>query len=166
MKKRILLSGHVCLFVLLFSAFAAQAAMVEPGQALFCKGISDKWEPVDPGTEFDSNVVSCLFRGKQAFGAMQIVLSIYLLEEKGQSLLHRERGDINPKWDALYIADIPLPKTGKYSFVLSSTGGEIFSSGEVVIKEKTVEKPIPEKNKVDGTTLEGLFNMYKDQVKK
>ena len=166
MRKNTALSLLVCSLLLLSAASVPQAAVVEPGNAIFCKGLSDKWEPVEPGAEFDSNVVSCLFRGKKAFGVMQVVLSIYLVDEKGQTLLHREQGDINPTWNSLYLADIPLPKIGNYAFVLSSASGEVFSSGEVIIKEKTVEKPIPEKNKVDGTTLEDLFNKFKDQVKK
>ena len=166
MKKLMVFSMFLCCFLLFCAVSSSQAAEGEPGKALFCKGVSDKWEPIEPGVEFDSNVVSCLFRGKKSFGVMQAVLSIYRIEEKSQSLLHREQGDINPAWDTLYLADIPLPAKGKYSFVLSSVSGEIFSSGEVTIKEKTVEKPIPPTNKVDGTTLEGLFNKFKDQTKK
>jgi hypothetical protein len=163
MKKSISFAMAAC-WILLFCAAAAQAQTVEPGKALFCKGM-EKWQPIDPGTEFDTNVVSCLLRGKKAFGVMQGVLSIYRADEKGQTLLHRETLDLNPAWDALYLPDIPLPETGKFAFVLSSASGEIFSSGEVTIKEKKVEKPIPEAVKTEGTTLEGLFNKFKGQTK-
>ena len=165
MGKKIPISLFTGLLFLFCAVFALQASVVEPGKAIFCKGLSDKWEPIEPGVEFSSNVVSCLFRGKKAFGTMQISLSIYQVVEKGQTLLHREQGDVNPAWDALYLADIPLPRIGKYAFVLSSPSGEVFSSGEVTIKEKTVEKSIPEKIKVDGTSLEELFNKFKRQAK-
>ncbi|MDR2077125.1 MAG: hypothetical protein LBP61_09415 [Desulfovibrio sp.] len=161
MKQHGLLS--LILALLLCAASAASAA--EPGRTIFCQGITEAWEPVEPGEVFDTNVVSALFMSPKPFGNMQMVLSIYRDGEQAQELLHRESGDVNPSWDTLYLGNIPLPAVGKYSFVLSSPGGEIFSSGSVTIKEKTVEKSIPEKNEVEGTTLEGLFNKFKDQTK-
>lgn len=148
-----------------WAAAPSSAGAAEPGKVVFCKGITDSWEPVEPGDEFETNVVSALFVSAGPFGNMQIVLSIYRNTEQAQELMHRESGDVNTSWDALYLADIPLPAVGKYSFVLSSPAGEIFSSGSVTIKEKTVEKPIPEKNAVEGTTLEGLFKKFKEQTK-
>lgn len=161
-KKIIVLPILACVFLL--CGMTGPAHALTPGDVLFCKGVTDSWEPVDPGTEFDSNVISCLFLGKEPFGVMQAVLSIYMEEEKGQVLLHRETCDVNPEWDALYIGDIPLPAVGKYVFAMSSTSGETLSSGAVVIKEKTVEEPIAEKNTVEGTSLEGLFNKFKAQT--
>jgi hypothetical protein len=147
------------------SAGPAPANGQEPGKTVFCKGITEQWEPVEPGEVFETNVVSTLFSSPKPFGNMQMVLSIYKEAKQGQELLHRESGDVNPAWNTLYLADIPLPAVGKYTFTLSSPGGEIFSSGLVTIKEKTVEKPIPEKIEVEGTTLEGLFNRFREQAK-
>jgi len=164
MKKIVPRSVMVCCFLLACAVCVSQAAMseIEPGKALFCKGLGENGEPIEPGVEFDTNVVSCVFRGKKAFGVMQAVLSIYPLDGNGQNILPREQHDINPAWNVVYLPDIPLPAKGKYSFVLSSASGEVFSSGEVTIRNKTVDKPIPKITKVDGTTLEGLFHKYKN----
>ncbi|MDR2161122.1 MAG: hypothetical protein LBO77_03140 [Desulfovibrio sp.] len=161
--------GFSCLILALFlcawAAGPSPASAAEPGRAIFCKGITENWEPIEPAEIFETNVISTLFKSARPFGNMKMILSIYLESAQGQELLHRESGDVNPAWNVLYLGDIPLPAVGTYSFVLSSPAGEDFSSGRVTIKEKTVEKPIPEKNEVEGTTLEGLFKKFKEQTK-
>lgn len=161
MKRIMCLSVLVCLVVL----FAAVSVHAQESFVVFCKGVTEKWEPIEPGTEFDSNVISCLFAGGKPFNMMQVVFSIYIEAEKGQALLHRETCDVNPAWDTLYVSDIPLPAVGKYVFALTSPAGDVLSAGEVSITEKKVEQPIAEKNTMDGTTLEGLYNKFKAQEK-
>lgn len=52
---------------------------------------------------------------------------------------------------------------GRYTFTLSLTDCDVLATGDVMITEKTVEENMPEKPKVDGTTVEKLFNKFKPQ---
>jgi hypothetical protein len=165
MKQRVFSWAVLAILLCAWTAGPAPAGAKEPGEVIFCKGITEDWSPIEPGEVFETNVVSAFFISPKPFGNMQMVLSIYTDTAQGQELLHRESGDVNPAWDGLYLGDIPLPAVGKYSFVLSSPGGEVFSAGSVSIKEKTVEKAIPKKNEIEGTTLEGLFKKFKEQTK-
>lgn len=137
---------------------AAPSALA--GEAVFGSGLTEDWELVGEDTEFDSNVVTCLFKADSAFNVMQVVLSIYHTTDKGQQLLHRETGDISPEWNALVVQDVPLPYTGTFVFALTSTSGKVFSSGTVIIQDKTVDEPMPEKAQLDGASLGDLFNKF------
>jgi hypothetical protein len=139
----------------------SQAGETELGPAIFCLGINENWEPIEPGTEFTSNVISCLFIGKAAFGVTDVMLSVYQDASRGQKLLYRYSMFINPQWDNLIIEEFPLPELGNYTFVLSNLSGEPFSSGQVTITEKTVDEPIPEAVTFSGNALEDAFNKFR-----
>jgi hypothetical protein len=159
----------VLLISLLLSV--AQLAKADDGKAIFFLKIDENWKPIDPGTEFDTNQVSCLFTSpnKEQFNALEAIVTIYSnssnSEETKQVLLARETMPINPEWNALIISDVPLPDIGSYSFVMSSKEGKTISAGDVTIKEKNVDKKMPEKQSFKGVNLESLFNKYKDLIK-
>ncbi|MDR1084626.1 MAG: hypothetical protein LBP22_07120 [Deltaproteobacteria bacterium] len=140
----------------------------EGGQTKFCLKIDDQYNPIEPATEFDTNQVSCLFvnGNEDSFKVLEAVVSIYNDSVEGvQELLHREEVAVNPDWNVLILQDIPLPSTGKYSFVLSSKEGKVFSSGTVTIKEKKVDTEMAEKNTVTGTNLKLLYDKFKSLAK-
>ena len=150
-----LFSGFLLVLCLGTMAFAA------PGEAVFCKGLDENWKPLGAGKEFDTNVVSTLFVSVKQFKAMEVVVSLYQNTGKAQELIHRETVTINPEWNGLFLPDIPLPSVGNYTFTLTTLAGEFLSSGDVSIKEKIVEKEIPQQNKFEGFNLEGIFNKFK-----
>lgn len=153
------------ILVVMLLACSCSFAFAQPGSTIFCTGITDKWEPENPGTEFTNNIISCLFVSPSKFAALQVVLSIYEDKDIGQTLLHREEFKINPDWNNLIIQDIPLPAVGKYTFSLASTDGKAFASGQVTIKEKTVDAPIPEVNTISGNSVADAFNKFINQAK-
>lgn len=148
------------LLCLLGAFLFCASAPAYAGDAVFGSGLTEDWELVGEADEFDTNVVTCLFKDDKPFNVMQVVLSIYFTSDKGQQLLHRETGDVNPSWNALVVQDVPLPRTGTFTFSLTSTSGKVFSSGSVRIQEKVVDEPMPEKAQVDGASLGDLFNKF------
>jgi hypothetical protein len=158
------------LLALLVVFSAPLAAQTTAGKVVFCQGIDDKWKPINPASSFDTNVVSILFQSAESkpFGVIDGLISIYHkpTSDGAQEILHREPIMLNAEWNNLYIADIPLPAIGVYTFVLSKTDGTLLSSGDVTIQEKTVDKPIPEKNEVKGTDLKALFDFYSNKSTK
>ena len=151
------------LFLAVFCCLSALPCSASPGKARFGTGVDKNWELVNEAREFDTNLVTCGFYGTKPFGAMQVVVSIYHQEKPGsaEALLTRANLDINPQWGILILPDLPLPGTGTYTFNLAKAGGEVLADGKVTITQKKVEKKMPAQPKVDGTTLEGLFNKFK-----
>jgi hypothetical protein len=139
----------------------------EFGEVIFCGSIDDQHNPVGVSNEFDTNEISMLLKAKtdESFGALDAVLSIYKQMEDGkETLLVRETTSINPEWNVLIVEDIPLPEIGTYLFALTSTDGKIFSRGVVTIKEKSVEKEIPENIPMEGFNLADIFNRYSEMA--
>jgi hypothetical protein len=97
---------------------------------------------------------------------MSVTLSIYYQapDVKNEEILLRVDEDVNPEWNIMIFRELPLPSTGKYTFSLSKSTGEMIASGSVTIKEKKVEEKMPEQPKVEGTTLEDLFNKFKPKT--
>jgi hypothetical protein len=148
---------------------ASQLSADEVGKVIFCASVDDKLNPVDIKEEFDTNQITALFNAPsdKKFNSLELVLSIYKqIEEGKQELIHRETKSINPQWNVLVLQDIPLPDVGNYTFTLTSADGNEVSTGLVSIKTKTVDKVIPEENKIQGTTLEALFNKYQQKAVK
>jgi hypothetical protein len=163
--RKVFLSLLSVVAVLALLSGLSRAAETEPGQVIFCLGINEDWEPIEPGNEFTSNVISCLFISQAQFGVTEVMLSIYKDLPRSQQMLYRSSMSINPKWDNLLVEEVPLPEPGKYSFVLSDLNGDIFSHGQVSVTEKTVDEPIPEAVSFSGNSLEDAFNKYRFQVK-
>jgi hypothetical protein len=94
---------------------------------------------------------------------MSVTFSIYYQapNEKTEGILLRVNEDVNPEWNIMIYRELPLPSTGRYTFSLSKPTGEMIASDSVIIKEKKLEKEMPEQPKAEGTTLEALFNKYK-----
>ena len=159
MKKIILV------FTVILLSLCCSLAFAQSGKVIFCTNVSDEGKPQDPGTEFTSNVISCLFANPKGFAVPEVVITLYKDEERTQQLLHREQVSINPEWNNLILQNIPLPDVGKYTFSLASMAGEVFASGQVVIKEKTVDQPIPETNEITGSTVADAFNKFINQAK-
>ena len=162
MQQRVFF-GTALALLLCLGFVAPSWAADSPGVVVFCKGITEKWEPVGASDTFETNVLSTMFKSPKPFDVMQTVISIYK-DGNGQSLLHREAVDVSPKWNILYLPNIPLPSIGKFTFTLSVPAGELIASGSVTIKEKTVEKPIAKKNTVDGGTLEEIFKSFETKA--
>jgi hypothetical protein len=162
--KTIFFVTLLCALVSAQIAFGQEADQ-EAGEVIFCASIDDQHNPVGVSAEFDTNEISLILNAKpgESFGALNAVLSVYTQMEDGkETLLHRETASINPEWNVLIIEDIPLPEIGKYLFALTSTDGKIFSRGVVTIKEKAVEKEMPEKIPMEGFNLEDIFNRYRE----
>jgi hypothetical protein len=154
----------LCALVTVQVAFGQEP---EFGEVIFCDSIDEQFNPVGVNTEFDTNEISMLLQAKpnESFGALEAVLSLYKQMEDGkQTLLHRETTSINPDWNVLIIEDIPLPEIGTYVFALTSTDGKVFSRGAVTIKEKSVEKEIPENIPMEGLNLADIFNRYSEMA--
>jgi len=152
----VLLAVFVCLtYVPLCNASA--------GEARFGTGVTSDWKLINEAREFDTNLITCGFFGTKPFGTMSVVVSIYHQEKPGatESILERVTLEINPEWDVMLLPELPLPDIGKYTFTLSTAGGDSLASGSVTITEKKVEEKMPEQPKVEGTTLEGLFKKFK-----
>jgi hypothetical protein len=154
----------LCVLVTVQVAFGQEQ---EFGEVIFCGSIDEQHNPVGVSTEFDTNEISMLLQAKpdESFGALDAVLSIYKQMEDGkETLLYRESTSINPEWNVLIIEDIPLPEIGTYLFALTSTDGKIFSRGVVTIKEKSVEKEIPENIPMEGFNLADIFKRYSEMA--
>jgi hypothetical protein len=139
------------------------AYAADPGKVVFCKGFTDKWEPIEPATEFTTNKVSWLYSASKPYGTPQIMLSIYYKNENEmEKLLFRTNIDVNPNWNASGVKDMTFPLPGLYTLTFSTLSGEPIATGSVKIIEKKVEeKPFEEQKKMEGTTLEAIFNKYK-----
>ncbi len=133
------------------------------GETRFGTGVTKDWKLVNEGREFDTNLISCGFYGTKAFGVMKVVISIYHREKSGdtETVLTRATVDVNPKWGIMIVPDLPLPGIGLYTFTMAIPDGEVLSSGTVTITQKKVDDKMPEQPKIDGTTVEGLFNKFK-----
>lgn len=145
----------------LFSVSPCNAAGT--GEVKFGTGVTGDWKLINEAREFDTNLITVGFYGTKPYGVMQVVVSIYHREKSGasESLLSRVKLDVNPQWGIMVIPDLPLPGVGHYTFNMSTVGGEALAVGSVTITEKKVEAKMPEQPKIDGTTLEDLFNKYK-----
>lgn len=150
-----LLGAALCCFL------AVSPAMADAGKAKFGTGVTKDWKLVNEGTEFDTNLIACAFYCTKPIGAMTAAISIYRTDSHTQSLLARVAVDVNPDWGILVLPELPLPAIGKYTFTLAKADGEVLAAGDVAITEKKVEEEMPEKPKIDGTTVEGLFNKFK-----
>lgn len=159
--KRTLVSiiflAAVCCFL------SASPCNASTGEAKFGTGVTKDWQLLNEAREFDTNLITCGFYCSKPFGVMQVVVSIYYREASGasESLLGRVNLDVNPQWGVMVIPDLPLPGIGRYMFSMSKVDGEVLAEGAVTITEKKVEEKMPEQPKIDGTTLEGLFNKFK-----
>jgi hypothetical protein len=134
------------------------------GEVKFGTGVTKDWQMINEAREFDTNLIACGFYADEPFGVMQVVFSVYFQPDSppsGEVLLARITMDVNPQWAIMILPDLPLPGIGKYTMTLSEPEGEVLAVGDVKITEKKVEKKMPEQPKVDGTTLEGLFNKFK-----
>jgi hypothetical protein len=147
-------------FLCFFQASLCEAA---DGEVKFGTGITKDWEIENEGTEFDTNLIACRIYSPEPFGVMSVTFSIYYQapNEKNEKILLRVNEEVNPEWNIMAFPELPLPFTGKYTFGLSKSTGEMIANGSVTIKEKTVEEKMPEKPKAEGTTLEALFNKFK-----
>ena len=153
----------IALVLSVFCCFLyAMPCSAESGTARFGTGVTKDWDLVGEAGEFSTNLITCGFFCEKPLGAMQVAVSIYLREKAGgaEQVVVRTNIDINPEWNILFLPDIPLPSTGEYTFNLSTLAGEGLASGKVKITEKKVEEKMPEQPKVDGTTVEGLFNKF------
>ncbi|MDR3087075.1 MAG: hypothetical protein LBU45_03895 [Azoarcus sp.] len=152
---------YFLLFV--FVVFQPLICEAADGEVKFGTGVSKDWQIENEGIEFDTNLISCGFFSPKPYGVMSVTLSIYYQAPgaTNEEVLIRENQDVNPEWNILVVPELPLPSTGKYTFSLSRPTGEAIASGSVSIKEKKVEEKMPEQPKVEGTTLEGLFNKFK-----
>jgi hypothetical protein len=164
MKIKVLLAIMTCVLVLTSSSNLFSA---DSGEVLFCESINDKLEPAGTNTEFETNEISLLAFAldKEPFNVLSVILSIY--NQKGsdsQELIHRETRDINPAWNVLALKNIPFPDKATYYVAINSPDGKLISSGLVTIKEKTVEKEIPEENVIEGASLQSLFESYKSKA--
>lgn len=141
---------------------AAGSAAAEPGKVVFCKTFTDEWVPVGAADTFDTNVVSWIAYARKAYGAPQIMFSIYRKEkDNSESLVYRENMDVRPVWNATGAREMPFPGEGTYTLAFDTLAGEPISSGVVTITGNKVVKKIPKKLKPEGTTLADLFNKYK-----
>ena len=133
------------------------------GEAKFGTGVTKDWNLVGEAREFDTNLITCGFFCAKPLGAMQVAVSIYHREKADgpEQVIARLTIDVNPKWNILFLPDIPLPATGDYTFNLSTMAGEMLADGDLRITGKKTEAKMPEQPKVDGATLEGLFNKFK-----
>jgi hypothetical protein len=137
------------------------------GKVIFCTSIDEKLNPVDIKSDFDTNQISVMFSAPsdKKFGVLELILSIYKEIDNGKEVLvHREKKEINPKWNVLILKDLPLPEVGTYIFSLTSTEGKEVSSGLVNIKNKNIDKDIPENNEIQGVSLEYLFDKYQKKA--
>ena len=159
--KRSLFVGLMVSF--LCCLLQATPCAAEPGEAKFGTGVTKDWKMVGEASEFDTNLITCGFFCTKPLGAMQVAVSIYLREEANgpEQVVARITLDVNPKWNIFLLPDIPLPAKGYYTFDLSSTTGELLANGSVRITGKKTEAKMPDQPKVDGTTIEGLFNKFK-----
>ena len=161
MKRTIGISLCLAVLCCFFYALPGSAAV---GEAKFGTGITKDWKLENEGREFDTNLISCAFYCEEAINSMQAAVSIYFTEDGNkEALLARVVLDVNPEWGILVLPEIPLPSTGLFTFTLSKTTGETLATGQVKINEKKVDEAIPEQPKVDGTTVEALFNKFKPQ---
>jgi hypothetical protein len=152
------------LLTLLFIIVSANVLYCqEAGEVVFCNSIDEEFNPIGINTEFETNMISVLFRTHQnsKFNVLETILSIFKKDNSGaEILLYRDTSPVNPEWNALYIKDVPLPEVGTFVFLLTTTDAKIISRGEVTIKEKVVEQEIPETIEVEGGTIEALFKEY------
>lgn len=160
MKRSIMIT---LLLAVIGCMLMAEPCWAKAGEARFGTGLTKDLELIGESRELDTNLVTCAFYGTKAFGVMTATVSIYYkdVETKVETLLLRADAAVNPTWGVLIFQDLPLPTMGKYTFTLSTTGGEVLSTGDVVITEKKVDEKMPEQPKADGKTLEGLFNKFK-----
>lgn len=159
MKRTFFITTMVAVFCCFLHVLPCSASM---GEAKFGTGVTKDWKLIGEATEFDTNLITCGFFCTKPAGVMTVTVSIYHqdLTSNTEAVLARVNLDVNPEWGVFILPDIPLPDTGRYVFTLSTTGGEVLSKGQVTITEKKVEEKMPEQPKIDGTTLEGLFNKF------
>lgn len=136
------------------SAFA-----VEPGTVVFCEGINDQFQPVNPGSQFPGPAVSWLATAANPFGKPAITISIYRNNGPSQTLLSRANMDVNPAWDTIGIRNMPIPEEGEYMVAVNSVDGQQLASGTVTITKAENDTPPPPKETV-GTTLEAIYKKY------
>jgi hypothetical protein len=158
-KKSLFAAIMLSLFCCLLQIAPCSAA---PGEAKFGTGVTADWNLVNEAREFDTNLITCGFFCAKPFAAMKVTVSVYLQKpQQAEELVLRTDIDVNPKWNILFLPDLPMPSTGDYGFSLSTLAGDVLADGNVKIAEKKVEKEIPAQPSVSGTTLEGLFNKFK-----
>ena len=149
--------------VMLCCIFYGAKCAASAGEVKFGTGVSKDWQLINEAREFDTNLITCGFYSQKPFGVMQVVISIYLQEKPDarESVLNRVSLEVNPEWDVMILPELPLPGVGKYTFTLSTLAGATLATGDVIISEKKVEATMPEQPKIDGTSLEKLFNKFK-----
>ena len=162
MKSKILLI-LACSLVCVLAVAQRASAQDATGEVVFCTSFDEKFNPVGAATEFETNQISVFFKAKsgEKFGALEAIVSIYRQNDNGsQTLVARNVAALNPEWNALMIKDMPLPEVGKYEFALTASNGSVYAKGEVTIKEKNVEREIPEEIPMQGVNLAEIFNKY------
>lgn len=155
--------GLFLAFALLFGSAAAMAA---PGKIVFCEGIEGQNTPIKPGTEFTGPAVCWVATSNEKFGKPALLATLYKDSEGGgQTIVSRQKIDVNPEWDCFIMKNAPAPEVGKYSLSLTSENGDVFAEGGfsiVAVDKSRKAEPV----QTGGMTLKDLFNKYSNSAKK
>lgn len=153
-----------CLALAFLLLFCAQSWGAETEKIIFCESLGDSYEPINPGEKFTGPVISWVASRREAFGKPTLLLSLYSRADKRESLVGREKVEINPAWNTFAIRNMPVPAIGDYSLSLTTETGEPVAAGTFSIVSMDSQKKAAPEEKM-GTTLKDLFNKYSNHKK-
>lgn len=161
--KRLSVSLALMLMCFVTSAIAAESGF------FFCKDFSDDLTPIDASDEFTENEVSWIAYSNKPFNASSIVFTIYKRDDNGsESMIHREKVDIRPAWNNLFLKKMPFPGDGIYILSIDKEDGGNIAEGTVTIKaikspeaEASSESASLDNLDIQGAELKRLFDSFK-----
>ncbi|THB71607.1 MAG: hypothetical protein D6E12_00990 [Desulfovibrio sp.] len=143
------------------------AQATEPAPVIFCKSADfENWQPIDPGTVFDTNVISIMFETEKAFGVDTLVLTEYKLAGEVESITFRTEVAVSPDWGGFLVTDYAFVEPGAYIISFARPSGEVLAEGFVEIlvdQEQIIEVENPEELQTEGKTLGDFFNQYRPE---
>jgi hypothetical protein len=101
-------------------------------QIIFCKKVDSLFNPVNPGTTFNTDTIYMLLTGDQAFGAKSISIEIYKSKKSKDNYEVYAKGakQIKEEWSLFYIP-IKSVSNGKYH-VDVLIDNKVIASGDYV----------------------------------